>query len=259
MTSQLEFDAAVSRHLESLYVSAIPATRRQKALAALDLRPGEHVLDVGTGPGYLAGEMALQLGSAGQIVGIDKSPDMLSRAKRRCAGLPQVSFQEADVTKIPSAPEAFDAAAAIQVYEFVEDMEAALRELHRVLRPGGRAIIVDIDLGSLVWEAGDRARAARVFHARDQADPYLPRRLGPLLRQAGFDLLSVDTYALVALTAEPFVAGMAKFAAGFVAGRRGVTAEDAAAWLDDLAAMDAGNRYFFSVTMFLFLTRRRPG
>lgn len=45
---------------------------------------------------------------------------------------------------------------------------------------------------------------------------------------------------------------------GFVAGRSGVTAEDSAAWLDDLAAMDAGNRYFFSVTMFLFLAGRRP-
>ena len=255
----MQFDNAISRQLNALYTSSIPTARRRKTLALLSLRPGEAVLDIGTGPGYLAAEMAAQVGPSGRVVGIDKSPDMLALASERCAELPQVSFHEADAVQLPAPASAFDAAVAIQVYEFVNDMDAALQELHRVLRPGGRAVIVDIDWESLVWEAGDRARAARVFHAWDEhlADPYLPRRLGSLLGQAGFELLSVDTYAPVVVRADSFVAGMAKFVAGFVAGRGGVTAEDAAAWLDDLAAMDAGKRYFFSLTAFVFLAARR--
>jgi len=258
MATQLQFDADASRGLEALYLSPLAVARRQKVLALLNLRPGEVVLDIGAGPGFLADEIAEQVGSSGRVLGMDRSKDMLALAERRCVERTQVAFQEADAVKLPFPASMFDAAAVVQVYEYVPDISAALDELHRVLRPGGRAVIVDIDWASLVWEAENRARAERVFHAWEEhlADPRLPRRLAPLLRETGFDVREAEPHTMFSLTPEPFAAGLAKFIAGFVPGRRGVTAEEAAEWLADVTATGSSGKYFFSLTAFVFLATR---
>jgi len=255
---QLQFDSTASRELEALYLSPLAVERRKRALALLGLHAGDAVLDIGSGPGFLAEEIAAKVGPSGRVVAIDRSPDMLALAERRCAQHPHVAFQQADAVDIPFPPATFDAAVAVQVYEYVPYMPAAIRELHRALRPGGRAVIVDIDWASLVSEAEDRPRAERVFHAWEEhlADPYLPRRLAPLLRESGLGVAAVEPYTMLSLTPEPFVAGLAKLIAGFVPGRRGVTAQDASAWLADLTATYASGNYFFSLTAYMFLAKR---
>jgi arsenite methyltransferase len=258
MTEQFHFDDAASRELSASYTSPIVAERRRKARALLDLHPGDAVLDIGTGPGFLAAEIAAEVGPSGRVEGIDRSQDMLALARRRCHGLPQVALHEADALQLPFPSASFEAAAIVQVYEFIPQIAAALGELHRVLRPGGRAVIVDTEWASLVWETGDRARTERVLHAWDEhlADPHLPRRLAPLLRDSGFEVEAVEPYTAFSRTPEPFGNALAKLVAGFVPGRRGVTQEDAAAWLADLAATSSNGSYFFSLTAFFFLARR---
>ena len=239
-------------------MSPLVVARRQSVLALLGLQSGEAVLDIGSGPGFLADEMAVAVGPTGRVAGIDRSRDMLALARERCAHRPQATFQEADATEIPFPAAMFDAAISVQVYEYVPDMAAALRALCRVLRPGGRAVVVATDWASLVWEAENRARAERVFNAWDEhlTDPYLPRRLAPLLRESGLEVAKVEPYTAVSLSPEPYATGLARLTADFVPGRRGVTAEDAAAWLADLGETNANGRYFFSLTAFLFLAKR---
>jgi arsenite methyltransferase len=260
VTVQLQFDDAASRHLEAIYQAPTVAARRQRALALLDLHAGDAVLDIGTGPGFLAAEIASEVGPSGRVSAIDRSREMLARARHRCAQHSRVTFHEADAEALPFPAASFDAAAAVQVYEYVSDIPAALYELYRVLRPGGRAVIVDIDWASMVWEAQDRARATRVFHAWEEhlTDSHLPRRLSPLLRESGFDVAAAEPCTAFTLHPEPFVEGLARLISGFVPGHRGVTAEDAAAWLDDLSATASTGNYFFSLTAYLFLARRPP-
>ena len=82
----------------------------------------------------------------------------------------------ADATALPYPDRSFDAAVCVQVLEYVKDIGAALSELYRVLRPGGRTVIVDTDWDSLVWHASDPGLMHRVLRAWDEHlhDPHLP-------------------------------------------------------------------------------------
>jgi ubiquinone/menaquinone biosynthesis C-methylase UbiE len=75
---------------------------------------------------------------------------MLATSRKRCAGQPWVELRTADARKLPYPDASFDAAVSTQVYEYVAHILAALAELHRVLRAGGRAVILDSDYGSLL-------------------------------------------------------------------------------------------------------------
>jgi len=179
MTEGLQFNAEVARRVEELYKTPDVVAQRQLVLRTLGLSLGERVLDIGSGPGLLALDMGLAVGPTGKVCGIDISEDMLLMSRGRCAGLPWVEFHAGDVTGLPFPDNSFDVAVATQVYEYVGDMTTALAELCRVLRPGGRALILDTDWDSIVWHSSDRARMERVLLAWDEHldDPHLPRTL----------------------------------------------------------------------------------
>jgi ubiquinone/menaquinone biosynthesis C-methylase UbiE len=233
MNTGFEFDEAAARQVEKVYLTPDVAAQRRAVLEALDLGPGERVLDIGSGPGLLAFEMAAAVGPEGRVCGVDLSEDMLSLARARCAAWPWVAFESADATRLPYSEGAFDAAVSTQVYEYVPDVPAALAELHRVLRPGGRALILDTDYGSFVWHTEDRARMARVLAAWDEhfVHPDLPRVLSPRLREAGFTVVRREVVPMFnpELHEDTFSSGMIGLIAGFVPGRNGVTEAEAAA------------------------------
>jgi ubiquinone/menaquinone biosynthesis C-methylase UbiE len=262
MSGALDFDEEASRRVEAVYLTPDVVAQRAEVLRVLDLRPGERVLDIGSGPGLLAQEMARAVGSSGRVAGVDLSESMLAMAQQRCAEQPWVDFRAADATGLPFADGDFDVAVSTQVYEYVPDIAAALAELYRVLAPGGRAAVLDTDWASLVLHTADPARMARVLAAWDGhlADPYLPRTLAPRMRAAGFDAVRCQVIPLcnVQYGADTYSHGMIDLVADFVAGRRGVTEEEARAWADELRALGEAGEYFFSLNRYLFLAQK-PG
>ncbi|MGW6281480.1 methyltransferase domain-containing protein [Kribbella sp. NPDC055071] len=256
-TDGLQFDPEVSRQIEAMYTTPDVVEQRRVVRAALALRPGDRVLDVGVGPGLLAAEMAAEVGTTGRICGIDISDSMLAIASTRADGPdgPGIELEAATVARIPHPIESFDVVVSTQVFEYVDDVAGALDEVRRVLRPAGRVVLLDTDWGSVVWRSSDDARMARVLTAFEDhlVDPHLPRTMADVLDKSGFTLTHQQVVPILntGYDDRTYSAGLIDIVARFVPGHGGITADEAQAWADDLRGLGAG--YFFSLNRYLFV------
>ncbi|MGH3773304.1 MAG: methyltransferase domain-containing protein [Pseudonocardiaceae bacterium] len=259
---QLTFDEDIVAQLDARYRTRDIVRRRRLVHDALGALPGEAILDVGCGPGFFVAELLEQVGTAGSVVGVDRSPQMLAAAAHRCAGHPNVTLHEADATSLPVARASVDRALSVQVMEYVPDVGAALAELHRAVRPGGRVLVWDIDWSTVSWHSRDPARMARVLHAWDEhlVHPALPRTLAAQLRRAGFDDVHMagHPFATTQLDPDSFAALVCQLVARFVTGRRGLTEADVTAWMAEQRQLNERGEFFFACTQFCFTAHRPP-
>jgi arsenite methyltransferase len=257
MSGGLQFDEETSRKVEAVYQTPDVIAQRRQVLKALDLRAGEQVLDIGSGPGLVAYEMALSVGQGGRVCGIDTSEDMLAMSRKRCADKPWTEFKKADAAQLPYPDDSFDAAVSTQVYEYVADIPAALTELYRVMRRGGRVLIMDTDYGSLVIHTKDQVRMERVLSAWNEhfVHATLPRILSRQLREAGFTIRQRDVIPMFnpEYQENTFAKGALSIMASFAVGRKGVSQEEANAWLAEFADLGKQGEFFFSLNRYLFV------
>lgn len=259
MSSDNRFDQSAVKQYAMIYQAPKMIERRQATLDRLDLNPGDHVLDIGFGPGYFSIEIADRVGSKGRVEGIDFSPNMLQIASAICDEKPQINLQVGNAQQLPYPDEYFDAAIGVQVYDYVEDIPLALSELYRVLKPQGRAIIADTDWGTQIWHANDKARMAKFQDVLLEhfAQPHLPRFLAPQLKSAGFTIVDIDGNVTLTTEIEPYILGITKLLGHFAIGRRGITAEEITAWEADLEACNKTGDYFYSASQYTFVVEKR--
>jgi ubiquinone/menaquinone biosynthesis C-methylase UbiE len=128
----------------------------------LNIPAGGTVLDVGCGPGPLTASLAEAVGPDGLALGVDVSEPMLARAVRAETGS-QTGFLRADAQRLPLRDQTVDAAVSVAVVQLIPDPEAALAEMGRVLRPGGRLAVMVPTVGRFAqfWRMlpGSGARA----------------------------------------------------------------------------------------------------
>jgi ubiquinone/menaquinone biosynthesis C-methylase UbiE len=180
-------------HHESVLRSHRWRTAENSAAYLLsELTPGRRVLDVGCGPGTITLDFARRV-APGPVVGIDRANVVLEAARTdaREQGVPNVSYQEGDVTALSFAAGSFDVVHAHQVLQHLTDPVAALVEMRRVCAPGGVVAARDSDYAAFTWypEDPDLTRWLALYHEvahTNRAEPDAGRRLVAWARAAGF-------------------------------------------------------------------------
>jgi SAM-dependent methyltransferase len=239
------------------------ATRAQY-LDLLGVGPGDRVLDAGCGTGVVTRDLARRVGPAGRVTGVDPGPALLAAARALAeeAGLAdRIDFREGDVRALPVPADAYDVALAATVLSHVAGGERAIPELVRVVRPGGRVGVFDLDTDSLIIAHPDRVLTRRVVAAHSDhgvVDGWLGRRLPGCLAAAG--LAGVRVRAFTPLEREPdgFYAGVAERAAELAVQTGALTEAERARWLAALDEERAAGRFLAGRTH-LFAWGVKPG
>jgi ubiquinone/menaquinone biosynthesis C-methylase UbiE len=188
-------DMAFATDYTPLERSAVPTDAEAISLgcgnpvAMAGLRPGEMVLDIGSGGGMDAFLAARQVGPHGKVIGVDMTPAMLERATRTAeqAGINNVEFRRGQAEQLPVANSSVDVILSNCVINLCEDKGAVFAEAYRALRPGGRLEISDVVTGSALpptLRADAAAWAGCVAGALPEGE-YLD-----LVEQAGFVAIS---------------------------------------------------------------------
>ncbi|WP_461010207.1 methyltransferase domain-containing protein [Streptomyces capparidis] len=227
------------------------ATPRARSLDLLGLPPGARAVDAGCGTGLAAAELAAR---GVRVTGVDADPRMTALAARRHPG---VRFLTGDARALPFADGGLDGYRAERLLHDLADPAAAVAEARRVLRPGGRIVLLGQDWDAMVVDADDAEPTRTIVRARADAVacPRAARAHRRLLLDAGFG--QVVTEARVELFTDPapalpMLAGLAKAAADAGA----VTRARAGAWLDDQRARARRGALLVAVPVFVAAGRK---
>jgi ubiquinone/menaquinone biosynthesis C-methylase UbiE len=180
-------------HHESVLRSHTWRTAQNSAGYLLDsLEPGQRLLDVGCGPGTITIDLAARV-APGEVVGIDAEAEVIAQAQDRCRTTDgaRPTFATGNVHALDFADGSFDVAHAHQVLQHLNDPVAALREMARVLRPGGVLAVRDSDYAAFAWAPADPRldRWLELYHqvtARNGAEADAGRHLLGWVQEAGY-------------------------------------------------------------------------
>ena len=223
---------------------------KRDALAALGLKPGDRVLDVGCGSGDDARALAELVGPTGRVVGLDASATMIEEAQRRGTGsapAAPIEFQVGDIYKLPFPDGAFDVARADRVFQHLPDPLAALASLRRATRPGGLVNVVDTVYESLVLDVPNRALFSKLrsYMLETHTGGCLGGRLYGLFHRAGLRDVRVVVSAFESITDYAVGRDLGLELLGEMAHTAGViTAEELAEWVDTLRTLEETGPFF---------------
>ncbi|HVS03144.1 MAG TPA: methyltransferase domain-containing protein [Thermoanaerobaculia bacterium] len=185
------WDKAASCYEELWGEQLLPA--RERLLASAALAPGERVVDIACGTGLVTFPAAAAVGREGEVVATDLSQEMVDRVRARAGrqGFPQVTAERMDSESLALRDESFDAALNCLGLMYAPEPLQALREMHRILRPAGRAV-------AAVWGERRRCGWADIFPI---VDARVRSEVCPMFFQLGSGDLLAESFAAAGFTA----------------------------------------------------------
>jgi len=256
----LEYDEDATSRLLSIYITPDIENQRNAFIKAFNPQQNQKILDVGSGPGLLANDISQFIGRSGLIYGIDISKPLLDIANSNYQDRTDLKFMLGDATKIPFKADDFDTVVSTQVLEYVPDVDAALLEFKRVLKPGGKVALLDTDWDSIVWHSSDAQRMNRVLKVWEEhaSDPFLPRTLTNRLSKVGFKVESREIIPIynANFNEETYSNRLIDLIVPFVVNSGNITISEAEMWAKDLRERGQNGEYFFSLNRYFFLATK---
>ncbi|HZO81291.1 MAG TPA: methyltransferase domain-containing protein [Candidatus Binataceae bacterium] len=217
---------------------------------------GMRLLDVGSGPGYTALEMARRVGASGRVVGVDINADFVAAASRRARaqGL-NAEFVQAAVPPLPFPDRSFERVLCKNVLEYVDSAADTMAEMARVAASGAIVVAIDSDWEMLALELAPRAQALSdrvIAAARAIAvnEPRIGRRLHGLMRRAGLDEVKVSVFAS-ADTRGHLAVMLRQSLARYARDSGAVSAAEVERWLGAVDEAIAAGEYLFMLPQFV--------
>jgi SAM-dependent methyltransferase len=238
----------------------IPELQELKALGAErgGVAAGRSVLDVGCGFGLETLRLAARVAPGGRVAGIDKSADFIAAAGARAAAAHlAIDFRTGDADALPWPDAAFDCVRAERLLIYLEDLRRAVREMRRVLRPGGGLALIEPDFSTTTLNLPDRAVVRRALaHEVDTAvvQSWLPGPLADILADLGF--AGIRRASRVLVFPQDLGATYFDSVGRHAAAAGAISAAELAGWRDGIAGLHARGRLFGSVGYFLFTATR---
>lgn len=175
---------------------------KRRSLEQLGLNRGASVLDVGCGPGIDTADLGAIVGPTGRVVGVDADADMVELASKRAEEFgvrAWVEHQHADASRLPFPDDEFDGVHSERLIQHLADPSETVEEFIRVVKPGGRVVVVDTDWASLSVDTTLTSTARRLFDYKTYGltrNGPAGRQLLRLLRDANLENIQVEPFAL---------------------------------------------------------------
>ncbi|MDM9379428.1 class I SAM-dependent methyltransferase [Chlorogloeopsis sp. ULAP01] len=228
---------------------------KQQTFTRLEIQAGDRILDVGCGIGDDVRSLAVKVGNAGEVVGIDRSETMVKEAQSRSAnlGLP-VAYYVGDAEKLDFPDHTFDGCRSDRTFQHLLNPRQALAEIVRVTRSGGRVVVSEPDWETLVIDTGDRALTRKIlnFHCDSCVNGWIGRQLPALFQEVGLHKINVNTYTLILTDCALADKHLGVINAAMKAQQAGlISIAEAANWITNLEAASQAGRFFCAITGFL--------
>jgi len=249
-------DTVIDTRVNAAYlddVNRMDVVRRAKleSFARLGLQAGQSVLDAGCATGDDVRELARLVGGHGRAVGLDHNPEMVQEARKR--GLAEgMEIIEGSVYELPFSNGTFHAYRAERVFQLLTEPHRAAAEMHRVLKSGGRAALMDSDWETVMIAGGDYMLTRRIVTSFSDTlgDGWAGRNHGGLFARSGFK--DIDTQArVISLPFDVALPTLIQLMVESAVKACVITTEQSARWLADLKTAAERTEFYFGFAAFL--------
>ncbi|HEY3415738.1 MAG TPA: methyltransferase domain-containing protein [Armatimonadota bacterium] len=227
----------------------------------MELSGARAVLEIGCGKGYDLAQIGHRVGDAARLVGIDNRETALVDARLAVGKDSRFTLMQADVAKgLPFPDETFDLVYSKNLLECIVDKDAHLREVYRVLKPGGQVVYAHFDWDSQLFDGTDKALVRKIvqtFNDWQQAwmadcDAWMGRRLWRTFQRSGLFTGAVHPFVI---TDTHYAAEMMQNFQALV--RRGmISQQEYETFMTEQADFAARDEFFSSITMYVYVGRK---